>query len=221
MKVYKKGVIVLIKAVLFDLDGTLLDTNKLIYDSFCYAFKHVLNKELSKEEITSLYGRPLNRSFPKYTDNEEVVQEMIDAYRSYNAKHHDNMCTPFNGVDELLKTLRSRGIKVGIVTSKRKTVAIRGMELGDILKYMDVVVSPELTEKHKPDAEPALKACEILGVNPNETIMVGDSSYDLLCGKAAGCLTCGVYYTAIKIEELLNTNPTYMIKEPLDILNLV
>lgn len=211
----------MIKAVLFDLDGTLLNTNQLIYDSFCHAFKDILDMELPKEEITSLYGKPLTYSFVKYTDSQETVEEMVNAYRTYNAIHHDAMCKPFNGVVEMLQKLKDKGLKLGIVTSKRKVVAMRGMELADIAKYMDVVVSPELTEKHKPEAEPVLKACEILHIKPEEALMVGDATYDLLSGKNAGSITCGVEYTAIGVNELLKVKPTYMIKEPLDILSLV
>ncbi|MGL4107053.1 pyrophosphatase PpaX [Clostridium sp. LP20] len=211
----------MIKAVLFDLDGTLLDTNILIYKSFCHTFKEVLNMELPKAEITRLYGKPLNYSFANYTDKEEVIEKMIDTYRSYNAEYHDNMCKPFEGVVELLQTLINKGIKMGIVTSKRKTVAVRGMEIGGIIEFMDVIISPELTEKHKPEAEPALKACELLGIKPEEAIMVGDSPYDLLCGKSAGCITCGVEYTALEIEELLKVEPNHMLKSPLDILELL
>ncbi len=211
----------MIKAILFDLDGTLLDTNELIYNSFRHTFNEFVNREVSKSEITSLYGKPLEYSFSNYTEDKELVNKMIKVYREYNLKHHDNMCAPFDGVVELLTKLKNKGIKLGIVTSKKKDTAVRGMEIGNIIKFMDVIITPELTEKHKPDGEPALKACEILNVNPNETIMVGDSSYDLLCGKRAGCYTCGVYYTAINIEELLEVQPTYMIKHPLDILELI
>lgn len=211
----------MIRAVLFDLDGTLLNTNELIYNSFCHAFKSVLKIELPKEEITRLYGKPLNKSLVKYTDNEEELENLITAYRTYNAEHHDGMCEPFSGVMELLKALKDKGIKLGIVTSKRKDVAERGMKLGKVFDFMDVVISPELTEKHKPEGEPAIKACEILGVDPSEALMVGDSSYDLLCGKNAGCFTCGVEYTALELKELLDVEPTYMVKDPLDILKLV
>lgn len=211
----------MIKAILFDLDGTLLNTNELIYNSFCHTFRYVLNMELSKDKITSLYGKPLEYSFSQYTKDKEVLNKMIVEYRSYNAIHHDEMCKPFDGVVELLETLKEKCIKIGIVTSKRGEVAKRGMELGGIIDFMDVIVSPELTEKHKPEAEPALKACEILNIKPEEAIMVGDATYDLLCGKAAGCKTCGVEYTAIKVSELLAVEPTYMVKSPLDILKLV
>ena len=211
----------MIKAILFDLDGTLLDTNKLIYNSFFHTFKSELNMELSKIEITRLYGKPLEKSLVSYVGSREELENMITAYRAYNAEHHDEMCAPFEGVVELLQSLKDKGIKLGIVTSKRKVVAERGMKLGGIYEYMDVVISPESTEKHKPEGEPAIKACEILGVEPKEAIMVGDSSYDLLCGKNAGCLTCGVEYTALDVQDLLDVEPTYMVKKAIDILDLV
>jgi pyrophosphatase PpaX len=95
------------------------------------------------------------------------------------------------------------------------------MALGGIIDFMDIIISPNDTIKHKPEAEPALKACELLGIEPKEAIMVGDSTYDLLCGKNAGCFTCGVEYTELNINELLKVEPTYMVKNPLDILKLI
>ena len=95
----------MIKAILFDLDGTLLDTNELIYKSFCHMFKEVLDIELPKNEITRLYGKPLERSLEKYANNREELERMINEYRSYNLEHHDEMCAPFEGVMELLQTL--------------------------------------------------------------------------------------------------------------------
>lgn len=211
----------MIKAVLFDLDGTLIDTNELIYNAFCYAFKKVLHMDIPKNEITSLYGKPLKESFANYTKDETIIEELIYAHRRYNDLHHDNMCKPFNGVLELLIQLKEKNIKCGIVTSKRKNMAIHGMTLGGIIEFMDIIISPDDTIKHKPDAEPALKACELIGIKPNEAIMVGDSPYDLLCGKNAGCFTCGVEYTTLNINELLKVKPTYMVKNPLEILKLI
>ena len=163
----------MIKAVLFDLDGTLIDTNELIYNAFCTAFKEVLHKDISKEEITSLYGRPLQDSFSNYTKDIIIIEKLINTHRTYNDLHHDSMCKPFNGVIELLTKLKEKNIKCGIVTSKRKNVAIRGMTLGGIIDLIDIIISPEDTKKHKPDGEPAMKACEFLGVKTMETIMVG------------------------------------------------
>lgn len=209
----------MIKAVLFDLDGTLLDTNELIYSSFNHAFKTILNLELPREEITKLFGKPLYSSLVKYDENR--VEELITTYRTYNEERHDNMCRPFKGVGELLEQLREKGIKIGIVTSKRRILAERGLVIGDLLKYIDVFITPESTDKHKPNGEPALKACEILGIEPSESLMVGDSHFDILCGKNAGTKTCGVRYTALPIRELEDREPDYFIEEALDILKIL
>lgn len=211
----------LIKGVIFDLDGTLLNTNELIYKSFKYMFKEVLNIEPDKEEITLLYGKPLEVSLQKYTKNDDLIKKMISVYRDYNISHHDSMCNVFKDIPEMMKELKENKIKCAVVTSKKRDVAMKGLIISDILEFMDVVITPEDTEKHKPEAEPALKACEKLNLKPEEVIMVGDSPYDLLCGKNAGCLSCGVEYTEISLDELKKVNPDYMIKEPLELLDII
>ncbi|MBL4932119.1 pyrophosphatase PpaX [Clostridium paridis] len=209
----------MIRAVLFDLDGTLIDTNKLIMDSFKKAFKEILDIEPPEEEIAMLFGRPLVQTLGQYS--EERVDDLVKTYRDYNESNHDNMCNAFEGVKEMLIQLKNMGIKTGIVTSKRASLAKRGMEISGILNLMDVIITPESTEKHKPDAEPALKACEILNIKPSEAIMVGDATYDILCGKGAGCKTIGVKYTAIPLEELRQASPDYFIEKPMDVIEIL
>lgn len=211
----------MIKAVLFDLDGTLLDTNELIYKSFVYTFKEGLNRNLSKDEITSFYGQPLEDTFKNYINDKIEIDRLIKMYREYNEKIHDNMCYAFDEVEELLLQLKNKGIKIGIVTSKRESLAKRGMEIAGILKYMDVIVTPECTKNHKPHSEPALYATEKLNIEPKEAIMVGDSNFDLICGRDAGCKTCGVRYTEMDIKRLEDTKPDYFINSPKEILDLV
>ena len=209
----------MIKAVLFDLDGTLIDTNKLIMDSFKKAFKEILDIEPPEEEIAMLFGRPLVKTLGQYS--EERVNDLVKTYRDYNESNHDNMCNTFEGVKEMLIQLKDMGIKTAIVTSKRVSLAKRGMEISGILHLMDVIISPESTEKHKPNAEPALKACEILEIKPSEAIMVGDATYDILCGKSAGCKTIGVKYTAIPLDELRQASPDYFIDKPMEVIEIV
>lgn len=199
----------MIKAILFDLDGTLIDTNELIFQSFKHTLKKHLNLEPSKDEITRLYGEPLWKSLSRYDDKN--VEELMVTYRSYNDLHHDNLCKGFYGVGEALMKLKNNGIKIAIVTSKRRKMADRGLNLLNLSQYIDVIITPEDTEKHKPEAEPALKACKLLGVSPKEAIMVGDSFYDILCGKNAGCLTCAVKYTTLSMELIKSYNPEYFI----------
>lgn len=209
----------MIKAVLFDLDGTLINTNDLILKSFKHTFKTMLDLEPTEEEITMNYGRPLQEIFKSYDENR--IEEMINCYRKINLELHDDECKEFADVDLMLQILKNKGIKIGIVTSKKSDMAERGAKLMGIFKYFDTFITPEVTIKHKPEGEPVLKACENLGVSPSEALMVGDSPYDILAGKNAGAKTCGVKYTALPIEKLQESKPDFYVDKPLEILELV
>lgn len=209
----------MIKAVLFDLDGTLLDTNELILTSFREAFKNVLNIEPPDDEISRLFGKPLVQSLIPYT--EDKIDELVTTYRALNEVKHDTMCYAFPEVKDMLLKLKAMGIKLGIVTSKRKIMADRGLKIAGIFDLLDVIMTPEATVKHKPDPQPAIEACRLLGVNPNEAIMVGDATFDIMCGRDAGCKTIGVKYTVVPLEELINSNPDYLIDSPMEIVEIV
>ncbi|EOT2957825.1 pyrophosphatase PpaX [Clostridium perfringens] len=209
----------MIKAVLFDLDGTLINTNDLILKSFKHTFKTMLDLEPTEEEITMNYGRPLQEIFKSYDENR--IEEMINCYRKINLELHDDECKEFADVDLMLQTLKNKEIKIGVVTSKKSDMAERGAKLMGIFKYFDTFITPEVTIKHKPEGEPVLKACENLGVSPSEALMVGDSPYDILAGKNAGAKTCGVKYTALPIEKLQESKPDFYVDKPLEILELV
>ncbi len=198
------------KAILFDLDGTLINTNDLIVKSFNYAFIKHLNKYVQREEIVKTFGEPLRDAMIRY--DEENVEQLVTSFRKFNETNHDKLALKFQGVEEGIKALKEMGIKIGIVTSKRKNMAIRGLKLINIYEFMDVVICPEDTEKHKPLGDPAIKACEMLNISPNEAVMVGDSHNDILCGKNAGCKTCVVKYTDLSLKELMEYNPDYAIE---------
>ena len=200
---------IMIKAILFDLDGTLIDTNELIVQSFQHAFRQHLNKEISREEVIKTFGEPLRGAMIKY--DEENVDQMLSIFRKYNEKNHDELAKECEGVVEGIKLLKENGYKIALVTSKRRKMSERGLKLINVYKYMDVIITPEDTEKHKPLGDPALKACELLNIKPCETIMVGDSHNDILCGKAAGCYTCLVSYTALPLEEMMGYGPDFII----------
>jgi pyrophosphatase PpaX len=199
----------MIKAILFDLDGTLINTNDLIIKSFKYAFKKHFNKDISREEVVKTFGEPLRDAMERY--DKENADLLLSIFRSFNESNHDELASKFKGVEEGLKALKEMGIKLAIVTSKRKRMALRGLKLIDAYKYIDIMVCPEDTEKHKPLGDPALKACELLNILPKEAIMVGDSHNDILCGKNAGCKTCLVKYTALSLKDLMEYKPDYII----------
>lgn len=209
----------MIKGILFDLDGTLINTNMLIINSFKYVFKENLDLIVEDNEIVQYFGEPLTYTMAKYT--KDRVEELVRKYVEYSLSIHDEYTESFKGVEEGLIILRERGYKLAIVTSKRRTTALRGLRLFNLEKYFEVIVSPEDTEKHKPEGEPVLKACELLNLKPDEVVMVGDSHNDILCGKNAGAKTCLVKYTALPLEKLLEHKPDYVIDSVEEILNKI
>jgi pyrophosphatase PpaX len=215
----RKKVYRMIKAVLFDLDGTLINTNNLILRSFKYAFQRHFGQEVEDAEIIKLFGQPLSNSLEVYDpENKELL---ISLYREFNDANHDELAESYDGVAEALQRLKDYGIKLAIVTSKRRVMTDRGLKLMGLYEYMDVIITPEDTEKHKPDPEPAIKACGLLGVKPEEALMVGDSTYDILCGKNAGCSTCAVSYSTFPMEELKELEPDYIIDSMLELPSII
>jgi len=208
----------MIKGFLFDLDGTLINTNNLILHTFKHIFKTHLELEVEDSEIVKCFGEPLSATFEKY--NKDNVEFLIDEYKKYNVTVHDELAESYDGVRDTLIYMKEKGYKLAIVTSKRREVAVRGLKLFELFDIMDVIVTPESTKNHKPHEEPVLCACEQLELAPNEVIMVGDSHNDILSGNNAGAPTALVEYTALSIENLKQFNPTYIIshiKELLDI----
>lgn len=213
------GEFVLIKAVLFDLDGTLVNTNQLIIESFRYVFKTELNIYPSEEEIVQYFGEPLLQTLARY--DEKNPQKLYNAYVQYNEKAHDDVVFAMEGAKEAILGLKERGIKVGVVSSKRRSMVDRGLKVCFLSGLMDVIITPEDTEKHKPDGEPLIKACSMLNINPNDALMVGDSHFDILCGKNAKSKTCLVKYTAIPIKNILKYEPDFLIEKLTDILSMI
>ena len=207
----------MINAILFDLDGTLVDTNELIIDSFIYTFK-VLKKDVpSREEIISCFGEPIFESMGKYFED---VNEAVKTYREFNLKYHDERISSYKGAKELLSILKNRGFKLAIVTSKNRSTALRALELLGLIDYFDSFVTSDDVDIHKPDPEPVLKACELLEISPKEAIMIGDSIYDIMSGRDAGSKTCGVLYSFMK-KELLEVNADYYIEDLLELINII
>lgn len=167
-----------IKAVLFDFDGTLLNTNELIFTSYEYAFQTVLGRSITDEEIHNLYGKPLYSSLAAYGEHQD---ELYRVYREFNESHHDELVKKFDGAAEGVRKLKEHGYLTSIVTSKRKCTLEMGIKILGLDDCFDVLITPENTTLHKPNPEPVLKACELLNVSPTEAIMIGDSIFDFQC----------------------------------------
>lgn len=209
----------MIEAVLFDLDGTVADTNALIYASFQALFTEKMGINVADETIYNFFGEPLEKTLRRYAED---PTELLDFYRTHNLKHHDTMVASFEGVEEALRQLKSKGLPLGIVTSKREEMARRSLSCLGLTKFFDVVVTPEYTKVHKPAPDPLFKACELLGgIDPTNTIMVGDAVYDILCGQGAGAYTAGVSYSKVSLDRLRAAKPTYMLDDLRELSSIV
>ena len=220
----KKGYIELIEEVkankldtiLFDLDGTLLNTKPLIDKSFIHTFEHFRpDYILSDDELDSFFGPTLYQTFSKYSTDEEEIQAMIQYYRDYNIPHHDEMVKPFPGGKDVLKALKKAGYKLGVVSSKKTDLVTHGLDIFGLLEYIDIVIGADEVENHKPAPDGILLAKEKLnGVN---VAYVGDTLNDMAAAHNANVKAIGCLY--IKNPSImLEAKPDYVINKLTDIL---
>jgi pyrophosphatase PpaX len=206
------------KYILFDLDGTLIDTNQLIIDSFKHTYKTHLDRDIEDKEIVQYFGEPLITTLRRYSpENAEVL---FDTFIHYNESIHDNSVSICCNIEECLKQLKDMGCVLAVVTSKRYKMAHRGLELFDILKYFSVLITVDNTEHHKPHPEPVLKALEKLGALPEEAIMIGDSIFDIQCAHNAGVKAIQVTWGAA-LDHLEQEKPDYLVDDALEIVDIV
>lgn len=208
----------MINAILFDLDGTLIDTNELIIESFMYTFKILGKPTPSRDEIINCFGEYLSHTMGKFFPDK--IEEAIKIYREFNLKYHNEKVSTYKNAHELLKILKNRNYRLGIVTSKSRMPALKGLEHLNLKKYFDVLIAGDDVVNHKPHEEPILNACRELCVSPSECIMIGDSIYDIESGKRAGTKTCGVLYSFMK-DKLIKSNADFYIHDLIEVLDVI
>lgn len=183
-----------IEAVLFDLDGTIVDTNELIIQSFLSCLQGIVPPEFGREQIIPIMGQTLVSQLQQFSGREQV-EDLIAGYRAYNMAHHDDMVSLFPGVLEVVPMLKSAGLKLGVVTTKMRPTTERALKLLGLYDYMDTIVTLDDVEHAKPHPEPVLKALRALDVAPERAIMVGDSTVDIGSALAAGSYAVGVSWS--------------------------
>ena len=210
-----------IRTVLFDLDGTLIDSVRLILDSYHHTFAaHGLPPRTDDEWLAGV-GTPLNAQFAAWGHDADTIQALIATYREYNLKHHDRMVTVYPGVVDVVRTLKEEGVATGLVTSKNRTGAVRGLTLVRLEALMDVLVCSDEVENPKPHPEPVEKAVRLLDADPEATVYVGDSIHDMHSGRAAGVRTAAVLWGPFGRSHLEGARPDYWLERPEDLLTLV
>lgn len=175
----------MINTVLFDFDGTLVNTNDVIIASWQHTYMYYLGREESLEKITACFGEPLlltmEREFP-----EVDPRESAEVYRNFQKENADELVKIFPGIKELLESLKTDGFRMGVVTSRTRESAQRYMDMFGIGDYFEEMVSCDDTDIHKPNPEPILLCLKKMGITAEEALMVGDSPFDIKCANSAG-----------------------------------
>ncbi|MEC1523465.1 pyrophosphatase PpaX [Neobacillus niacini] len=208
-----------ITTILFDLDGTLIDTNELIISTYLHTLEKYYPGKYQREDVLPFLGPTLHEVFENM--DPERVEEMILEYRTYNLANHDLLVKEFVGVMETIETLKKKGYKLAIVTTKREDVAFKGLRLMKLDSFFDVMIAYDHVKKVKPDPEPIFLALEKLDSKPEETLMVGDNFHDVLAGKNAGTKTAGVSWTIKGRDYLAKFEPDYMLENMTDLLTIL
>jgi pyrophosphatase PpaX len=198
-------------ALLFDLDGTLVDSIELILSSFRYTFRqHVGDVPPDSKWIAGL-GTPLFTQLKEFTQDDALARAMIATYRQYQLAHHDEFMRSYEGVSEAMAELRARGHTTAVVTSKMSDLAVRALDFTGLRDTIDVVIGMEDTQRHKPDPEPVRVALAKLGRAANEAVFLGDSPHDIASGNAAGVITVAAQWGPFSRQELDAAKPGYQV----------
>lgn len=225
------------RAILFDLDGTLIDTTNLILRCFEHSWQNVCGLEHSREALIGTFGIPLRDAMRRLMigasdveaaseikDEVDLIERLLDEYRLFNVANHDAMACPFDGVEQVIRELRARGYFIGVVTSKGRELAMRGLSLcsSDMIVggLIDAAIFLEDTIKHKPQPEPILAALEKLNALPDCAAYVGDSSHDMIAGRRAGVETVAALWGPFPRHELERERPDHLAESIFELLEI-
>ena len=208
-----------VQAVLFDLDGTLIDTVELIRLSFRHATLQVLGRSVPDEITMAGVGRPLMRQFHEMAPGSE--DELLSVYRAFNMAHHDELAQAYPGTLATLRTLAASGTPMAVVTSKGMQAASHGLATFGLTGFFDALITVDDVERHKPDPLPLQRAAELLGMDIRYCMYVGDSPHDMQAALAADAVAVAALWGAFTRSEVLEPGPRLALERIEDVLPLL
>jgi len=213
---------VTLNTFLFDLDGTIIDSIELILRSYRHTMAlHRSDEPMPPDDLwIKGLGTPLWAQFGEITDDKEEIEAMVQTYRTYNLAHHDALVKPYEGVVDEIRRLKEHGKKLGLVTSKLRDGAMRGLRVSGLDQAFDLVLGCDDVTHSKPHPEPVLKAVEKLGVSKESTVFIGDSRHDMESGRAAGVKIAAVLWGPFDRAHLEDLSPDYWLEKPRDLREL-
>lgn len=211
------------RGFLFDLDGTLIDTTELIVQSFNHTLNWIAGVSVPREQIVGLIGRPLYDQLKMHLKDcsEESIEKAMDEHMHFQIRNWRQYVGVFGGVEELLQHIKMNGAHTAIVTSrKERTTKLYLEELG-LIKYFDLLVTPETTKEHKPSPEPALYAMNRLNLKNEESVFIGDSVFDMQCAKSAEISAIFVTWGSGKENEIRDINVDNVVSDMKNIYSII
>jgi pyrophosphatase PpaX len=200
---------------LFDVDGTLIDTTELIFQCFLYTCKKFGSLDVTREQVVTNIGLTLRRQLEVYFGslNDDRFTYLAGEHMNYQLSIYKKYLRAFPGVAECLGDLRRRGKHCGVVTSRRRQTLDLYLKETGLFDFFEVFVTPENTQKHKPDPEPVLEALALMSVaDKTDALMIGDSEFDMESGLRAGVDTAFVKWGGVGPLSL-RTTPTWIIDD--------
>ena len=209
----------MIKAVIFDLDGTLIDTNDLIIETFHHVLKEYLGRSPTDDELNQVYGKTLDEQMSFFSL--EDSQELVDAYKIFYRTHMDKQTHLFEGVKNLLDELAAKGIIMATVTNKGSRGVQHAFKKFDLGKYFAISVTADDVFRGKPDPEGIFTTLGHLGVDAEDALFVGDSLNDIAAAKDAGVKSVLVGWTFFNKDHYTAFGADYVIDKPIDLMRLL
>lgn len=211
----------MISLVLFDLDGTLIQSTEVIMETFKITFdKYFKDVKLDDETLTSFLGSTLFKTFELYMDETHDINELVSFYRETSEEMMKSKIKAYPHARESLEAILKSGAQVGIVTSKMREVAREHLALAGLDGLVTHIVGYEDVKLHKPDKEPLIKALEVFGVDVSNAIYIGDHENDILAAVHAGMMSCAVTYSH-RLKQMLAFQPDYVIDDLLHVLDII
>lgn len=215
------------QTILFDFDGTLVNTTPLILRSYQATWETHFGFSFDDRTYIGTFGTHLHSSLGELidlgvehgrhnppADREKSIGELLATYRHFNLGWHDEMVEPFPEVESMLRQIRERGLVTGIVSSKMQAGVERGLRLFDLGHYFDLIVAAEHVTRHKPDPEPIRVALDRLAAPAGQALYLGDSTHDMIAGRAAGVRTAAAAWGPFERAELEATAPDFILDTP-------
>lgn len=204
------------KSVIFDVDGTLIDTEEVILTALQRVVKEELNEDKKLDELAFYFGLTDDITYDGL--GIKNAERATDKWRKY-IKDNSQLIKVYKDMEQTLKRLYDLNIYTGIVTSRTEQELINDLYPLKLQEYVKTIISADETEKHKPDPEPILKFIEVSKIDPSSAIYIGDTIYDMKCAKSAGIDFALALWGAKTTDGI--DKASYMLEKPSDILNIV